>query len=252
MREQIEKYLSTVVNSTAKKISQNIGMPQLDVAHALNKMHADGLVEREKRPGGGNEYTYWLSTAKAEPPVQGNPDLDVGDVAPTAPPATTDASDSVSAPLLVAAENAREVVVDRSMAALSERVRTLLEILDLPPTMTIAIEVARERAAATANRKDELAVLRNEVASLKDLNERLKANNAQLEQRIDSLSGDVRPVGSVFVTIGRDAKPMRHATIEKAQKRGRSLVSGNRETEVLVLEPIGRIVRGAEWRPRGQ
>ncbi|KVS52217.1 hypothetical protein WK39_26525 [Burkholderia cepacia] len=142
------------------------------------------------------------------------------------------------------------MAADSAMATLSERVRTLLEILDLPPTMTIALEVARERAATIANRKDELAVLRNEVASLKDLNERLKANNAQLEQRIDSLSGDVRPVGSVFVTIGRDAKPMRHATIEKAQKRGRSLVSGNRETEVLVLEPIGRIVRGAEWHPR--
>ncbi|WP_260427001.1 hypothetical protein [Burkholderia cenocepacia] len=41
---------------------------------------------------------------------------------------------------------------------------------------------------------------------------------------------------------------MRHATIEKAQKRGRALVSGNREAEVLVMQPVGRIVRGAEWK----
>ena len=80
------------------------------------------------------------------------------------------------------------------------------------------------------------------------MNARLRANNADLEKRIDALSGDVRPLGSVFVTIGREAKPMRHATIEKAQKRGRALVSGNREAEVLVLQPVGRIVRGAEWK----
>ncbi|MBR8435246.1 1-pyrroline-5-carboxylate dehydrogenase [Burkholderia cenocepacia] len=252
MRDLIEKYLATVVNSTAKKISLNIGMPQLDVSHALNKMHADGLVEREKRPGGGNEYTYWLSTAKSESPARGGSDSTADGAAAGAAMAAVSESQPASIPTLAPGEKVREVAADSAMAALSERVRTLLEILDLPPTMTLAIEVARERAAAATNRKDELAVLRNEIAALKDLNERLKANNAQLEQRIDSLSGDVRSVGSVFVTIGRDAKPMRHATIEKAQKRGRSLVSGNRESEVLVLESIGRIVRGAEWRPRGQ
>ena len=211
MREQIEKYLSTVVNSTAKKISVNIGMPQLDVAHALNKMHADGLVEREKRPGGGNEYTYWLSTAKAEPAARGGSDSTADAAAAGTAMAAVSESQPASIPTLAPGEKVREVAADSAMAALSERVRTLLEVLDLPPTMTLAIEVARERAAAAGNRKDELAVLHNEVASLKDMNERLKANNAQLEQRIDSLSGDVRPVGSVFVTIGRDAKPMRHA-----------------------------------------
>lgn len=252
MRDLIEKYLSSVVNSTAKKISLNIGMPQLDVAHALNKMHADGLVEREKRPGGGNEYTYWLSTADAELPTQVKNEPVTHDATPPAPSTTLSTSDSVSSPLLAAAEKAHEVVTDSAMVALSERVRTLLEILDLPPTMTIAIEVARERAAAAKDSRTKHAALAAELSSLKDLNERLKANNAQLEQRIDALSGDVRPVGSMFVTLGRDAKPMRHATIEKAQKRGRSLVSGNRETEVLVLQPIGRIVRGAEWRPGGQ
>ncbi|MDN7814867.1 1-pyrroline-5-carboxylate dehydrogenase [Burkholderia vietnamiensis] len=252
MRDLIEKYLSSVVNSTAKKISLNIGMPQLDVAHALNKMHADGLVEREKRPGGGNEYTYWLSSADAEPASQFENEPVTHDATAPAPSETLSTSASVSPPLLAAAEKAREVITDSAMAALSERVRTLLEILDLPPTMTIAIEVARERVAAAKDGHAKHAALAAELSSLKDLNERLKANNAQLEQRIDALSGDVRPVGSMFVTLGRDAKPMRHATIEKAQKRGRSLVSGNRETEVLVLQPIGRIVRGAEWRPGSQ
>lgn len=252
MRDLIKKYLSTAVNSTAKKISLNIGMPQLDVAHALNKMHADGLVEREKRPGGGNEYTYWLSTAETLPAAQSDSNLAVFDAAPAMAAATIAESTKSGISGLAPGESERESADDSAMAALSERVRTLLEILELPPTMTLAIEAARERAAAEKDSRTKHAALVAELASLKDLNALIKANNARLEQRIDTLSGDVRPVGSVFVTIGRDAKPMRHATIEKAQKRGRSLVSGNRETEVLVLEPIGRIVRGAEWRPRGQ
>ena len=132
MRDLIEKYLSTVVNSTAKKIALNIGMPQLDVAHALNKMHADGLVEREKRAGGGNEYTYWLSTANAEPAVQSNSDPAVAGAAPGAPTAPVSESQPVSAPVLAPGEQVREAVSDSAMAALSERVRTLLEILDLP------------------------------------------------------------------------------------------------------------------------
>ncbi|WP_131753559.1 1-pyrroline-5-carboxylate dehydrogenase [Burkholderia vietnamiensis] len=245
MRDLIEKYLSTIVNSTAKKISLNIGMPQLDVAHALNKMHADGLVEREKRPGGGNEYTYWLAAAKRDAGV--NTTTGTSCFAPTV---ATAPAVVVKAPQAIA--DRREDAVTRSpddemlITDLSEKARLLravLDVLGLPQSLDDVVDAA-------VNMRREHETLRTQFASIADLNERLKANNAQLEQRIDSLSGDVRPVGSVFVTIGRDAKPMRHASIEKAQKRGRALVSGNRETEVLVLEPIGRIVRGAEWRPR--
>ncbi|WP_258180564.1 1-pyrroline-5-carboxylate dehydrogenase [Burkholderia multivorans] len=80
-----------------------------------------------------------------------------------------------------------------------------------------------------------------------------RANTAALEARIDELT--LGPVGArapLFVTVGRYCKPKRHTSLEKAQRRGRVLVSGERETEVLVLEPIGRIVRGAEWHPRRQ
>ncbi|WP_175760480.1 1-pyrroline-5-carboxylate dehydrogenase [Burkholderia anthina] len=247
MRDLIENYLSTVVNSTAKKISLNIGMPQLDVAHALNKMHADGLVEREKRSGGGNEYTYWLATAKRD--VEVNAKTDAACTSPTveaAPAKVVEAPQTVSDGRATAV--ARSSDDDVLITDLSEKaclLRAVLDVLGLPQSLDEVVDAA-------ANMRREHEALRTQFASIADVNERLKANNAQLEQRIDSLSGDVRTVGSVFVTIGREAKPKRHTTIEKAQKRGRSLVSGNRETEVLVLQPIGRIVRGAEWRPGGQ
>ncbi|MEK6319993.1 MAG: 1-pyrroline-5-carboxylate dehydrogenase, partial [Burkholderia gladioli] len=72
-----------------------------------------------------------------------------------------------------------------------------------------------------------------------------------LEARIDELTlGPPGAAAPLFVTIGRDAPPKRHSSLEKAQRRGAALIRAYKETEVLVLEPVGRIVRGSEWRPR--
>lgn len=100
--------------------------------------------------------------------------------------------------------------------------------------------------------------LRADVARLTAENDGLhhtaetwRANCAALEARIDELT--LGPAGArapLFVTIGRNGKPQRHDSLEKAKKRGRALVRGEKESEVLVLEPVGRIVRGTEWMPR--
>ncbi|WP_407971419.1 1-pyrroline-5-carboxylate dehydrogenase [Burkholderia pyrrocinia] len=78
-----------------------------------------------------------------------------------------------------------------------------------------------------------------------------RANTAALEARIDELT--LGPVGArapLFVTVGRYCKPRRHASLEKAQRRGSALVRSEKESEVLVLEPVGRIIRGTQWMPR--
>ncbi|OXJ16604.1 1-pyrroline-5-carboxylate dehydrogenase [Burkholderia sp. HI2500] len=78
-----------------------------------------------------------------------------------------------------------------------------------------------------------------------------RANAAALEARIDELT--LGPVGiraPLFVTVGRNCKPQRHESLEKAQRRGSALVRSEKESEVLVLEPVGRIVRGTQWMPR--
>ncbi|HDR8930314.1 hypothetical protein [Burkholderia vietnamiensis] len=78
-----------------------------------------------------------------------------------------------------------------------------------------------------------------------------RTNAATLEARIDELT--LGPVGArapLFVTVGRKCKPKRHTSLEKAQQRGNALVRSEQESEVLVLEPVGRIVRGTQWLPR--
>jgi hypothetical protein len=222
-------------------------------------MHADGVVEREKR--NGNEYAYWLTRGeKAEPAAaenvptavaiverSANPEMKV--VEPSEPPCSPSAQGVIDVARHLLMTSDRAAILDH-LAAL-QRALVTYELAGNPfysepdAHAITSLDMTFKLLSDTAAARDGL---REENDELKTVNARLRANNADLEKRIDSLSGDVRPLGSVFVTIGREAKPMRHATIEKAQKRGRALVSGNRESEVLVLQPVGRIVRGAEWK----
>jgi len=216
MRDDILKYLRTVSSSTAKTISERIGVDRFEVAKELNALHADGTVEREKR--GGNEYAYWLTLVDRDPvprPADAKPE------APARAAATASVDD-----------------LNLQIAVLKNRIVDLTARRDADAAERLRIETER----------DELKVA-SEAA--KEVVAKLRENTAALERRIDDLT--LGPAGSkspLFVTVGRYAKPKRHSSIEKAQRRAAALVRGEKESEVLVLEPVGRVVRGSEWQPR--
>lgn len=252
MRAEIEKHLDAVTEASAKRISERIGIPHLDVAKELNRMHSDGVIERGKRKGGGNEYVYWL--ARRDPPVPARPEPVQEVMAPPTihPGAGASSVSSKQDPEPVQTE------AEKAFAKLAAQTRELMEIFGLPPTMTEAIDAARamvEIAKATASERDALRLKCDELDVENESNKRsvvkLRQNCADLEARIDELT--LGPVGSkspLFVTVGRCAKAQRHDSLEKAKKRGQRLVRCQKEAEVLVLEPIGRVVRGTEWLPR--
>ncbi|MBU9340664.1 1-pyrroline-5-carboxylate dehydrogenase [Burkholderia multivorans] len=207
MREEIERYLAETSEATAKAVATGTGLPQLDVTKELNRMLGDGLVEREKRAGGGNEYVYWLARAAMTGPTG------------------SDTPRAVTVPDLVSIG-----LVDKS----------------LDPNARVVDE-----AEIVASLRAEVERLTAERDAALQKADRWRVNSAALEARIDELT--LGPVGArapLFVTVGRYSKPQRHDSLEKAQKRGRALVRGEKESEVLVLEPVGRIVRGTEWMPR--
>ncbi|AOK61960.1 1-pyrroline-5-carboxylate dehydrogenase [Burkholderia ubonensis] len=214
MREDIERYLGDTPEATAKSIASGTGMPLLDVTKELNRMLGDGAVERKKRAGGGNEYVYWL--AGGQQPAPPNSSAAAPEEArPAEPPAIS----LVSVGL-----------VERSVDANVAVVNPLNVIADLRADIE-RLTAERDAAQQTADT--------------------WRANAAALEARIDDLT--LGPVGArapLFVTVGRNSKPQRHDSLDKAQRRGRSLVRSQKEDEVLVLEPVGRIVRGTEWMPR--
>ncbi|NIF39514.1 1-pyrroline-5-carboxylate dehydrogenase [Burkholderia sp. Tr-862] len=205
MREDIERYLADTSEATAKAVATGTGFPQLDVTKELNRMLGDGLVEREKRAGGGNEYVYWLA----------------GAAQPAAPTCN------------VPAATAKQLITEA--------------VESLPPAAFSAVD--NERVIADLRAAVERLSAERDAAQLKA--DTWRANAAALEARIDELT--LGPVGAhapLFVTVGRNCKPQRHESLEKAQRRGRALVRSEKESEVLVLEPVGRIVRGTEWMPR--
>ncbi len=220
MREDIIKYLGSVMQSTSKTISLKIGRDQLDVARELNHMLNDGLVEREKKQGAGNEYYYWLSRADR------------------APEASSQAVETAKRPAVAPTTEPASAALERQIAALTNQIAELNARLEEARTDRLTIETSR----------DDLAV---ENDTLKSAVAKLRENNAALELRIDELTvvdAEFKP-NDVYVTVGRYANPKRHKTIEKAQRRASQLVRAEKESEVLVCAPVGRVVRGSEWRP---
>lgn len=222
MKDEILKYLRTVSSATAKTIAERIGADRFDVARELNALHAEGTVEREKR--NGNEYAYWLTLADGDHAVA---------LAAAARPAPA-----------VEPEAPATAVTTVSVDDLA------LQILMLKNQI---IDLGARREADAVERlqieteRDELKV---ENESLKEAVAKLCENNHALEQRIDTLTlGPLGAKSPLFVTVGRYAKPARHTSIERAQRRAAALVRCEKESEVLVLEPVGRVVRGSEWRP---
>nr|WP_256976299.1 1-pyrroline-5-carboxylate dehydrogenase [Burkholderia sp. AU28863] len=119
-------------------------------------------------------------------------------------------------------------------------------IASLPPSA-----VAADTTSVIAELRAEVERLTAERDAAQQRADTWRANTAALEARIDELT--LGPVGArapLFVTVGRYCKPRRHASLEKVQRRGSALVRSEKESEVLVLEPVGRIVRGTQWMPR--
>jgi DNA-binding MarR family transcriptional regulator len=224
VKELIETHLMLVDESPAKNIAKAIGMPDLDVSRELNRMIADGVVERAKRAGGGNEYVYWLTTRKAQkvpelaPSIDDDPDFREVDPAPTransAPERMGDAVDAELVP---------------QKLEVTQQLVQLMSILGYTAPGPITIDDCLEAACRLVEGRD-----------------RLQANNAELERHIDRLSGD-GPAPLLFVTFGSESVARRHTSLESAQKRAKALIKSGKEDSVLVLVPYGKWKRGAEW-----
>ncbi|MDN7812133.1 1-pyrroline-5-carboxylate dehydrogenase [Burkholderia gladioli] len=223
MIEQIEKHLASEAEATAKGIAAALGLPHVEVSKALHKMVSTGTIEREKRVGGGNEYVYWLARGAPAVPVEAIASSPAEHLpGEGAAVETTDGPDARPAPINFPCRVAPVVADD----VVDAEIR-MVDLIETIKTLT------GERDAALQKAED------------------WRATAAKLEARIDELTlGPPGAAAPLFVTIGRDAPPKRHSSLEKAQRRGAALIRADKETEVLVLEPVGRIVRGSEWRPR--
>jgi hypothetical protein len=268
VRADIEKYLGAVERSTAKTIAERVGIDQLEISRELNRMIQDGLVEREKRKG-GNEYVYWLmGRAPVAPPtdkvdagititnsgtgtgakaVLVEPNISAGHAVKVAEPEVFDAPEfrEVDRPLseLYALIGVDPSITDIPVWHAIEMVRGLKVIGDA------CLESKAKLDAQVTTLQSDLAKARAEAESQKEVIAKLRENTAALERSIDDLTGvaDVE-LPKVYVTVGKYVKPKRHADLPRAQRRAATLVRTEKESEVLVCAPVGRMVRGSEWK----
>lgn len=249
MSAEIEKYLGTVMESTAKTIASRLGLPQLDVSRELSSMVKDGTLEREMKKG---EYAYWLTRTDAKPAEKVANGIDVH-------------PETLPAVVTSAAKETPELVAKPEVAAEEPSdLRDLLALLGVSEDSRFKLFDAIAGASALIRERDDLRVQHksvtesfgvyrdaavSEIESLKALNAKLRENTAALERSIDDLTGVANvQLPKVYVTVGRYAEPKRHADLPRAQKRAAALVRNEKESEVLVLAPVGRMVRGSEWR----
>jgi DNA-binding MarR family transcriptional regulator/cell division protein FtsB len=249
VKEDILKYLSTVAHSSVKTLADRLGYPVLDVSRELNAMIKDGTVEREMRKG---EYAYWLTRADAKPAEKVANGVEARSkslieafvkAADAVPPKVVKPEVETSAVpelrdllnLLGVSEDSRFKLIDAVDGA-SALIRERNDLREMHKTTAENFCIYRDAAVA-------------EIESLKAANAKLKENTAALERSIDDLTGVANvQLPKVYVTVGKAAPAKRHGDLLKAQRRAAVLVRTEKESEVLVLAPVGRMVRGSEWR----
>lgn len=238
MKEMIEAYLTGTREATSRVIAEAIGLPALDVSRELSRLTGLGTVEREKRLD-TNEYWYWLagSGIRSLPP------------SPAASGTATPLADT-AAPLALRLAITPAPEPNREPLELQD----LLGFLGVPEDSTDKLRDGIRAVGRLIDDNSEALALtrqtRELIASQQRRIDKLKANNAQLEANIDELTIVDAAIPSLFVTFGKAMQAKRHTTLASAQRRASALVRSEKESEVLVLVPIGRMLRGAEWRAR--
>ncbi|WP_109477661.1 hypothetical protein [Paraburkholderia sp. C35] len=197
MRADIEKYLGTVPEATAKVIADKIGVDRLHVARELNTMVSSGIVERRMQAGKSkvaSEYVYWLSSSKA-----GGVEMH-----PTRIPAsatfiqktmnTNECSTSSAELLRVEALREQNVALQDQLSIVREalesekeahaRTRSEQSSGDAGATAMIRAELDREKEAHAINVKELNKVIEKLDASEKEA-KTLRARCASLQTQLD-------------------------------------------------------------------
>lgn len=167
MRADIEKYLGTVDEATAKQIADKIGVDRLHVARELNQMKSSGLVEREMKTGkmkSAGEYVYWLSNSKAKPMDKTSTVV-------------------VHEPYMQAPTKAEKELREQNIA-LQDQLRITREVLEAEKAAH-----AKTRASISTNSDDRSASLRADLEREKEAH---ALNVAELNKVIEKLDASER------------------------------------------------------------
>ena len=240
LKTKIRAHLATANEATAGQISKALGLtstPSL-VISALGEMRTDAEVECEKKKGKGNEYWYWLTTAN----VQTAKDIGVPVV-----------RKSVITPVPVAKTPESSPV--------EQKVSQGLEVFNLRQQLKHAEEMRDSHFERAESAERRVAELLGQVRELQDGQKIISAQIdglfsklSEAKQTIHSMELEAEQaksvteaaVGYIVRVVGK--KPRICMKPESARTAALASARAHGRADVLALVPVGKAVRGAEWK----
>lgn len=169
MRDEILKYLGTVMQSSANTLATKLCTDRLSVARELHAMAQDGIVEREMKKG---EYLYWLTRK------------DGVEMHPTTLPAGV-----TTAPKTASAVTAKPEVTEKELGSVEEALNLALQLQAMTRERDELLQkcsVAPSDAPAMAHLRKELGELEDKASVLQlNFDREVAAHNATRKERDD-------------------------------------------------------------------
>lgn len=195
MREEIQKYLSTVMQSTAKTLSEKLCMDRLAVSRELNAMVSEGMLERKLEGAGGrhSEYQYWLTRKDAAATPKDAANTKPNSLIEAVVTAANNALPKVENPEVTEAEvSAVEETLDLALQLQTmtrerdDLVRKFLELGDKTTVMSFKKQIAEleDKASVLQLKFDRETVAHHETRADRD---NLRAEVDRLRRKFDEM-----------------------------------------------------------------
>lgn len=270
MQEKITAFLSKTPEASAKNIAAGIGESdaQSSVNSALNAMRTNGVVECEKRKGKGNELVYWLakpvctnsqteSALKHPEKVFTQPAHDDGWLEAARVRDQLKLAEKQRDEHFAEAEAAQKKVAD-----LEDDVRRHTEAHSRLSTEISHFLTVVQQLTGIDHRPKNLAESEEQIATAFNM---MRGRVEELELAVDVAQQAVASMELAEEQAANDAVDVKDAAIgylvrvpgkktricikpDNARNAALSAARAHGRADVLALVPVGKAVKGAEWK----
>lgn len=233
MKQRIIEALRSLGEATAKKIAFHIGESdaQSSVNAALNTLRTEATVECEKRAGKGNELIYWLSA-----PVNQNS----GEIQAIR-------GQLASADRQIKSQKERivelEADLQRHSAGLMDASTNIIRFLLATQQMTGSEHKPSNLVAAEQMIATTLKMMQGRVEELEQTIHEMELAGVQGADAVDVKDA---AVGYIVRVVGK--KPRICTKPNNAHEAAMAAARAHGRADVFALVPVGKAVRGAEWK----
>lgn len=270
MQEKITNFLSKTQDATARMIAAGIGESdsQSSVNAALNAMRTDGAVECEKRKGKGNELVYWLAkpVSVADSATETNLRQQIAHLNDQL--AGEKSNFARLNTYLTQSERQRDEHFEdaeraqKKVADLEDDVRRHVEAHNRLSTEIIHFLIATQQLTGMEHKPSNMQEAEEQISAAFNL---MRGRVEELELAVDVAQQAVASMELAEEQAANDAVDVKDAAVgylvrvpgkktricikpDNARNAALSAARTYGRADVLALVPVGKAVKGAEWK----